>query len=127
MKKIIISCPISATMSILGGKWKSVILWYLKDGPKRFTELKKLISQCSLKMFSDHLKELESDGIIKREVFAQVPPRVEYSITEYGMTLLPIVLEMREWGVKHLINNPELMADNKPLRDIIEMVVRKEN
>jgi DNA-binding HxlR family transcriptional regulator len=126
MKTINISCPISATMSILGGKWKSVILWYLKDGPQRFTALKKLIPECSLKMFNDHLKELESDGVLKRQVFAQVPPKVEYSITEYGMTILPIVLQMRQWGVKHLVKHPELMDGNKPLQDIIEMIDRND-
>jgi DNA-binding HxlR family transcriptional regulator len=126
MKKISISCPISATMSILGGKWKSVILWYLKDGPQRFTALKKLIPECSLKMFNDHLKEMESDGILRREVFAQIPPKVEYSITEYGKTIMPIVIEMRKWGVKHLVKHPELIADNKPLQDIIDVIVRSE-
>jgi DNA-binding HxlR family transcriptional regulator len=126
MKKIKISCPIAATLNILGGKWKSVILWYLNDGPKRFTELKKLIPECSLKMFNDHLKELENDGILKREVFAQVPPKVEYSITDYGTTLLPIVIEMRQWGVKHLHKHPELMSDNKILQEIVETVARNE-
>lgn len=126
MKKIDISCPITATMSIIGGKWKTVILWYLKDNAMRFTQLKKIIPECSLKMFNDNLKELEKDRILTRTVYAEVPPRVEYGLSEYGKSLMPIIIAMRQWGVKHLLANPNLMADNQPLQEIISMIIDDE-
>ena len=126
MKRIEITCPITATMSVINGKWKLVILWYLKDGPQRFTALKKLIPQCSLKMFNDNLKELEKEGIIERKVFAEVPPRVEYKISEYGLSLLPIVNVLRNWGVQHLVSNPSLMDKNKSLQEMITLITSKE-
>ena len=89
MKKIDVTCPITASMTVVGGKWKSVILWYLKDEPIRFGVLKKLIPECSLKMFNDNLKELEKNDIVIRNVFAEVPLKVEYSLSDYGKTLLP--------------------------------------
>ena len=126
MKKIKISCPITATMSLIGGKWKVVILWYLKDAPLRFTELKKKIPECSLKMFNDTLKELTTDGLIKREVFAEVPPKVEYSISEYGKSLLPIIVSMRQWGVQHLVKHPKYMSGNESLQEMINQIVTNE-
>lgn len=126
MKRIEITCPITATMSVINGKWKLVILWYLKDGPQRFTALKKLIPECSLKMFNDNLKELEKEGIIERKVFAEVPPRVEYKVSNYGLSLLPIVNTLRNWGVHHLVSNPRLMEENKPLQEMITLITSKE-
>ncbi len=126
MKRIEITCPITATMSVINGKWKLVILWYLKDGPQRFTALKKLIPECSLKMFNDNLKELEKGGIIERKVFAEVPPRVEYKISSYGLSLLPIVNVLRNWGVQHLVSNPSLMNKNKSLQEMITLITSKE-
>ena len=113
-------------MSVINGKWKLVIFWYLKEGPQRFTALKKLIPECSLKMFNDNLKELEKGGIIERKVFAEVPPRVEYKISSYGLSLLPIVNVLRNWGVQHLISNPSLMDENKPLQEMITLITSKE-
>ena len=126
MKRIEITCPITSTMSVINGKWKLVILWYLKDGPQRFTALKKLIPECSLKMFNDNLKELEKEGIIERKVFAEVPPRVEYKISAYGLSLLPIVNVLRNWGVQHLVSNPSLMDKNKSLQEMITLITSKE-
>ena len=126
MKRIEITCPITATMSVINGKWKLVIFWYLKEGPQRFTALKKLIPECSLKMFNDNLKELEKEGIIERKVFAEVPPRVEYKISEYGLSLLPIVNVLRNWGVQHLVSNPSLMDKNKSLQEMITLITSKE-
>ena len=126
MKRIEITCPITATMSVINGKWKLVIFWYLKEGPQRFTALKKLIPECSLKMFNDNLKELEKEGIIERKVFAEVPPRVEYKISDYGLSLIPIVNVLRNWGVQHLVSNPSLMDKNKSLQEMITLITSKE-
>ncbi len=126
MKKVDVTCPITASMSVVGGKWKSVILWYLKDAPIRFGVLKKLIPECSLKMFNDNLKELERNGIVVRNVFAEVPLKVEYSLSDYGKTLLPVILSLRQWGVMHLIKNPEIMSNNDNLREMIKLIVKHE-
>jgi DNA-binding HxlR family transcriptional regulator len=91
-------CALDVTMSFIGGKWKTVILWYLRKKPQRFGALKKLVPQITEKMLSLQLKELEQDGIIHREVFAEVPPRVEYSFTEFGATLIPTLEAMAAWG-----------------------------
>jgi DNA-binding HxlR family transcriptional regulator len=127
MKKVEVSCPITATMNIIGGKWKSVILWYLKDKPFRFGELHKLIQKCSLKIFNSDLKDLEKDGIVKREVFAEVPPKVEYSLTEYGKSLLPVIITLREWGVKRLMENPDLMESNEELKYFMQVITSTED
>ena len=126
MKKMDVTCPITASMSVVGGKWKSVILWYLKDDPKRFGVLKKLIPECSLKMFNDNLKDLEKNGIVIRNVFAGVPLKVEYSLSDYGKTLLPIILSLRQWGVLHLIKNPEIMSTNDNLQNMIKLIIEHE-
>lgn len=126
LKRIEITCPITATMSVINGKWKLVILWYLKNGPLRFTVLKKQIPQCSLKMFNDNLKELERDGIVERKVFAEVPPRVEYKLSDYGSSLVPIIHTLRNWGVKRLLEYPDLMANNKDLQEMIELITTNE-
>ena len=127
MKKVEISCPITATMNIIGGKWKSVILWYLRERPLRFGELHKLIPKCSLKIFNSDLKDLEKDGIVKREVFAEVPPKVEYSLTEYGKSLLPVIITLREWGVKRLMENPDLMESNEELKYFMKIITSTED
>ena len=127
MKKVEISCPITATMNIIGGKWRSVILWYLRERPLRFGELHKLIPKCSLKIFNSDLKDLEKDGIVKREVFAEVPPKVEYSLTEYGKSLLPVIITLREWGVKRLMENPDLMESNEELKYFMQIITSTED
>ena len=91
-------CALDITMDYIGGKWKTVVLWYLRDDKKRFGELKKQIPQITEKMLSLQLKELEKDGIIGRKVYAEVPPKVEYFLTPEGKTLLPILEELAKWG-----------------------------
>ena len=91
-------CALDVTMGYVGGKWKSVVLWYLHEGTKRFSELKRLIPSITEKMLSLQLKQLEKDGIIGRKVYAEVPPRVEYFLTEHGKTLIPMLQEMAKWG-----------------------------
>lgn len=127
MKKVEVSCPITATLNVVGGKWKTVILWYLKDKSLRFGELHKLMSKCSLKIFNSDLKDLEKDGIVKREVFAEVPPKVEYSLTEYGKSLLPVIITLREWGVKRLMENPDLMESNEELKYFMQVITSTED
>ncbi|WP_332696200.1 winged helix-turn-helix transcriptional regulator [Halalkalibacter lacteus] len=92
-------CEKELTLSLISGKWKVVILWHLGvEGTHRFSDLQRLFSKISHKVLTNQLRELEEDGIIHREVYPEVPPKVEYSMTELGLTLLPIVEMMYEWG-----------------------------
>ena len=91
-------CAMDTTMKFIGGKWKTVVLWYLRNKTYRFGELKKQIPDITEKMLSIQLKSLESDGLVKREVYAEVPLRVEYSLTEFGKTLTPVLEEIAKWG-----------------------------
>jgi DNA-binding HxlR family transcriptional regulator len=91
-------CALDVTMDFIGGKWKSVVLWYLRDKTMRFGELKKQIPDITEKMLSLQLKALEQDGLIKRTVYPEVPLRVEYSTTEFGKTLRPVLEAIARWG-----------------------------
>jgi DNA-binding HxlR family transcriptional regulator len=95
------NCPVGLTTDIIGGKWKPLILFHLQDKTRRFGELQKLIPETTKKMLTQRLRELECDGIIRRKVYAQVPPRVEYSLTRHGQSLRPILELMSAWGKKH--------------------------
>ncbi len=103
MKQCTSSDPVNITLKVIGGKWKPVILWYLKDEIKRFNQLSKEITGITQKMLIQQLRELEQDGIIKRKVMPVIPPHVEYSITSYGQSLQPILISMAEWGEGHTI------------------------
>jgi DNA-binding HxlR family transcriptional regulator len=94
-------CAMDVTMNYIGGKWKTVVLWYLMEGKKRFSELRKLIPNITEKMLSLQLKNLESDGIVERKVYNEIPPRVEYFLTDFGKTLIPILEEIALWGRGH--------------------------
>ena len=94
-------CPVKLTTDIIGGKWKPLILFYSEGRTRRFSELKRLIPQLTKKMLTQHLRELERDEIIRRKVYPEVPPRVEYSLTRHGETLKPILKLMSAWGTKH--------------------------
>ena len=94
-------CPIKTTLDVIGGKWKPLILFYLKGGPRRFSDLRRSVPDVTQKMLTDRLRELERDGIVHREVYPQVPPKVEYSLTAYGKTLAPVLEAMAVWGTKH--------------------------
>lgn len=96
------NCPIEVTIDVIGGKWKMLILWNLRDGIKRFSELKRLIPGSTQKMLTTQLRELERDGIVLRKVYAQIPPRVEYSLTNHGESLRPIVEFACSWGKSHV-------------------------
>ena len=92
-------CAMDITMDYIGGKWKSVVLWYLKNGTHRFAELKRQIPDITEKMLSIQLRALEADGLIKRKVYGAKPPiRVEYSLTEFGKTLIPALDAIAKWG-----------------------------
>jgi len=94
-----LNCEKELTLSIIGGKWKMIIIWYLgKEGTKRFSELKALLPNITPKMMTNQLRELEADQIVHREVYAVVPPKVEYSLTENGVSLMPILESMYSWG-----------------------------
>ena len=95
------NCPVEATLDLIGGKYKALILWRLSQGKMRFTQLRKQIS-ATPKMLTQQLRELEACQLIHREVFAVVPPKVEYSLTERGKSLLPILVAMRDWGANYL-------------------------
>lgn len=98
-------CTIYRTLDVIGGKWKPVILWFLSDGTKRFGELKKSIQGISEKMLISSLKDLESEGIIDRFVYHSIPPKVEYSLTEKGQSILPILMSMNKWGEENMAHS----------------------
>lgn len=91
-------CPVATTVQLIGNKWKLLIIRNLLREPQRFTQLRKTIPGISQKVLTDNLRALEEDGLIEREVFAEVPPRVVYSLSELGNTLRPIIDAMQEWG-----------------------------
>ncbi|MEM1108339.1 MAG: winged helix-turn-helix transcriptional regulator [Planctomycetota bacterium] len=91
-------CDVEAALTVIGGKWKPVLLCHLLEGPKRFGELRRLVPNATERMITLQLRELEADGVVHREVFPEVPPRVEYSITDFGRTLEPILVQMQQWG-----------------------------
>ncbi|AZV56569.1 helix-turn-helix domain-containing protein [Clostridium sp. AWRP] len=96
-------CEKQLTLSIISGKWKIVILWHLGvEGAHRFSDLQRLFPKISHKTLANQLKELVEDGVVHREVYPEVPPKVEYSMTELGMTLLPILEMMYDWGKKRM-------------------------
>ena len=98
---------VQATLSVLGGKWKILILWHLKDQSRRFGELKRLMPEISEKILIQQLRELESNGIVARMVYPEVPPKVEYSFTDYGRSLAPVLQALCDWGEAHLNRNKE--------------------
>ncbi|MBW9315129.1 winged helix-turn-helix transcriptional regulator [Bacillus subtilis] len=106
-------CPVETTLDIIGGKWKGILLYHLIDGKKRFNEFQKLYPKITQRMLTLQLRELERDGVIHREVYKQVPPKVEYSLTEFGRTLEPVILHMKDWGEKYKDRIDKLEAARK--------------
>lgn len=99
-KEKVYNCPVEATLDVIGGRWKSLILWHLHSETRRFAELKRLMPKITQRMLTQQLRELEQDGIVTRKVYAVVPPKVEYSLTEAGKSLRPILDAMCQWGTK---------------------------
>ena len=95
-------CPVEATLELIGGKYKALILWHLSDGKLRFSELKKLLASATPKMLTQQLRELELQALVHREVYPVIPPKVEYSLTELGKSLMPVLISMRDWGASYL-------------------------
>ena len=95
-------CPVEATLELIGGKYKALILWHLSEGTLRFSELKKLLSGATPKMLTQQLRELEASQLVHREVYPVIPPKVEYSLTELGSSLMPVLVAMRDWGADYL-------------------------
>jgi DNA-binding HxlR family transcriptional regulator len=97
-----IRCPVEVTLAVIGGKWKPLILWHLYEGGvRRFLELQRLIPGITRKVLTQHLRELERHGIVARQIFDEMPLRVEYSLTKYGRTLRPLMRVLSDWGSKH--------------------------
>lgn len=104
-KKIVVeksTCSVGATIQLIGGKYKAVILWHLMGHTLRYSELHKLIPAATDKMLAQQLRELERDGLVHREVYPVVPPKTEYSLTEFGESIAPILDAMCTWGKEHL-------------------------
>ena len=95
-------CPIEKTLRLIVGKWKTILLWHLSSGTKRYGELKKLIPGVSEKMLIQSLRELEKDKLITRKVYPEIPPRVEYTLSHRGKSLSPLICALNTWGKKHL-------------------------
>ena len=96
------NCPVAATLELIGGKYKALILWHLAKNDLRFSQLRDVITGATAKMLTQQLRELEAQKLIHREVYPIIPPRVEYSLTELGHSLMPILTAMRDWGTGYL-------------------------
>jgi DNA-binding HxlR family transcriptional regulator len=96
------NCGLGPALEVIGGKWKALILWEIRDEPRRFGELKRLVAGISEKMLIQQLREMEADGIVHREVCHQVPPKVEYSVTEFGASLNEALMPLCGWGERHV-------------------------
>ncbi len=106
-------------MEVIGGKWKGAILYHLLDGTKRFNELKRMFPSLTQRILAQQLRELERDGIVHREAYAEVPPKVEYSLSEMGRSLEPVLRALRQWGVDHVnavMTNREEFSGNQLFR-----------
>lgn len=96
-------CPVSATLKIIGGKWKPLILYFISVDVNRFGQLQRMMPGCSKRMMTAQLRELEIDGLINREVFAEVPPKVIYTLTDKGESLRPLFGELSKWGINNIL------------------------
>lgn len=95
-------CPVEVALELIGGKWKGVILYHLLDGTRRFNELRRLMPAVTQRMLTLQLRELEEHGVVARTVYPEVPPRVEYALTDFGRTLQPVMAGLRDWGLAYL-------------------------
>jgi len=100
-----IECPVEATLDVIGGKWKGVILFLLMDETLRFSGLQRALTKITQRTLTNQLRELEADGLVHRKVYAQVPPKVEYSLTDKGRSLRTVLIHMRDWGQLHILDD----------------------
>ncbi len=105
MKKELPACPVETTLMLISNRWKVLIIRDLLDGTKRFGELKKSVGNISQKVLTSNLRSMEADGLLKREIFPEVPPRVEYTLTETGYSLKPVLASMVDWGLAYKKKN----------------------
>jgi DNA-binding HxlR family transcriptional regulator len=105
MKKYPIRCPVTAYLRVIDGHWKPVLIWYLQTKPLRFKDMLSLMPDISTRVLTEQLNEMEEDKLISRKAYNETPPRVEYTLTDYGRSLLPAIAMCREWGVKFLKEN----------------------
>ncbi len=105
MKKEEYQCPVTATLSIIGGRWKPIVIWALFNGGKRFGQLDAIIEGISRKVLTEQLKELEAHGLITRTVFKETPPKVVYELSAKGKSLKPVMKAMCNWGTEHVLNS----------------------
>ena len=108
--KFLVNCPVTATMGVIGGKWKLLILYLISNEINRFGKMGMILKDISKQMLTTQLRELENDGIIERKIYAEIPPRVEYFLSEKGKTLLPIIELMRVWGNEHVLIGNNALA-----------------
>lgn len=106
-------CPVEACLEVIGGKWKGVILFHLLGGTKRFNELMRLLPDVTQRMLTRQLRELEADRIVLRKVYAEVPPKVEYSLSEFGLTLAPVLKMLQGWGAQHIDRITEIRKERE--------------
>jgi DNA-binding HxlR family transcriptional regulator len=102
MRRQTYGCGLEAALAVVGGKWKPIVLWHLTPGPRRFGELRRLVTGISEKMLIQQLREMEADGIVGRMDFKEIPPRVEYSLTEFGVSLAEALRPLCDWGREHM-------------------------
>lgn len=106
-------CPVEAALAVIGGKWKALIIWQLKEGRLRFTQLEDRLPMVSPRMMTKQLRELEEDGVVLRTMYPEVPPRVEYSLTELGRTVVPVLEALCAWGSEYLVQNGDSVQPGK--------------
>lgn len=113
-------CKVETALEILVGKWKPVILFQLfSKGTMRFSELQKALPDITKKMLTSQLRELEYNDIVHREIYLQIPPKVEYSITEYGMRMTPLLQAMNDWGILHVEHLNELYGEDRSVQPLV--------
>lgn len=108
-------CPVELTIDLLGGKWKAVLLWELSEKTLRFNELTRLFPNATRKMLTQQLKEMERDGLVNRKEYYQVPPKVEYSLTDFGKTFMPVLFSMNQWGEDYIAKTQKQETIQKKL------------
>lgn len=99
-------CPVEATLDLIGGKWKGIVLFHLMKEIKRFNELRRLVPDITQRMLTLQLRQLEKDGLIKRKIYKEIPPKVEYSLTKLGHTIIPILQLLEQWGTQYVLKKP---------------------